>query len=166
MDHFFLFLRINQTFTNNKKLYMILLRFPMLYLDYENIFGWICRRKNINHIPRDKPQTLEVFNQFHWQPCATNVENLKLMLTIRICDEFKYCKSNQASAWSQEMWSQIRTEQYCWVSCFDKPYNGIIFFFVVDWKYFWFKLLICRETLAKAEFKLVEEKINKIDHPN
>lgn len=98
MDHFFLFLRINQTFTNNKKLYMILLRFPMFYLDYENIFGRICRRKNINHIPRDKPQTLEVFNQFHWQPCATNVENLKLMLTIRICDEFKYCKSNQASA--------------------------------------------------------------------
>lgn len=104
MDHFFLFLRINQTFTNNNKIfYMILLRFSMFYLDYENIFGWIYRRKKINHIPRDKPQTLEVFNQFHWQPCATNVENLKLMLTIRICDEFKYCKFNQASARSQEM---------------------------------------------------------------
>lgn len=52
---------------------------------------------------------------------------------------------------------QIRTEQYRWVSYFDKPYNGIIFFFV-GWKYFWFKLLICCKTLAKAEFKLVEKK--------
>lgn len=76
MDRFFLFLHINKIFT--KKVILLLL----LRLQKKNS-GRICRRKKnqnvciwqeINH-----KRALKVFNQFHRQPCAYNVENLKLM---------------------------------------------------------------------------------------